>query len=386
MASWMVHLRVADELLKKIENLDEQAFVMGNIAPDSGVPNEDWTKFQPPKALSHFREDSYNKSINIEKFTSQYFNDQLIKGYSKKEFSFFLGYYTHLLTDIEWANNIFEPLMKAYPKEAAEDGYKLVWTAKGDWYDIDFLYLEQHPDFRTFSIYEESVNYENIFMDFFSKDAFENRRQYITGYYRSSNHGDLHREYKYLKPEQADDFVKKTVEKLLPIIRVKSLIGKETILYRKAELKDCQELARLKGKVWRTTYRGIYSDEALDNYDIEKNAKIFEQICENPDIEFFVAQGNGEIVGLMTCGKPYKPIKDYKQEVGLLYILKEYQKKGIGTGFIKLAKKIVEEKGFDRFVISVNKKNENAISFYKKMGGLLLSEDNNQKHFVIMCN
>ena len=25
MASWMVHLRVADELLKKIENLDEQA-------------------------------------------------------------------------------------------------------------------------------------------------------------------------------------------------------------------------------------------------------------------------------------------------------------------------------------------------------------------------
>ena len=51
-----------------------------------------------------------------------------------------------------------------------------------------------------------------------------------------------------------------------------------------------------------------------------------------------------------------------------------------------LQKKIVEEKGFDRFVISVNKKNENAISFYKKMGGLLLSEDNNQKHFVIMCN
>ena len=32
MASWMVHLRVADELLMQIESLDEQAFVMGNIA------------------------------------------------------------------------------------------------------------------------------------------------------------------------------------------------------------------------------------------------------------------------------------------------------------------------------------------------------------------
>ena len=42
MASWMVHLRIADELLKHISNIDETAFVMGNIAPDSGVPNEDW--------------------------------------------------------------------------------------------------------------------------------------------------------------------------------------------------------------------------------------------------------------------------------------------------------------------------------------------------------
>ena len=221
MASWMVHLRVADELLKKIENLDEQAFVMGNIAPDSGVPNEDWTIFQPPKDVSHFSEKSLNKTINIEKFTSQYFNDQLIKSYDKKEFSFFLGYYTHLLTDIEWANNVYEPLLKAYPKEAAEDKYKLVWTAKGDWYDIDFLYLEQHPDFRAFSIYEKSVNYENVFMDIFSKDAFENRRQYITGYYRSSNHGDLHRNYKYLTLEQAEDFVKRTVGKLMPVIKTK---------------------------------------------------------------------------------------------------------------------------------------------------------------------
>ena len=58
-------------------------------------------------------------------------------------------------------------------------------------------------------------------MDIFSKDAFENRRQYITGYYRSSNHGDLHRNYKYLTPEQAEDFVKRTVGKLMPVIKTK---------------------------------------------------------------------------------------------------------------------------------------------------------------------
>ena len=65
MASWMVHLRVADELLKKIEKLDEQAFVIGNIAPDSGVPNEDWTVFQPPKDVSHFSEKEEQNTCKI---------------------------------------------------------------------------------------------------------------------------------------------------------------------------------------------------------------------------------------------------------------------------------------------------------------------------------
>ena len=74
MASWMVHLRVADELLKKIENLDEKAFVMGNIAPDSGVPNEDWTVFQPPKDVSHFCSPTLNGPTI---FTSRFY--RLIK-------------------------------------------------------------------------------------------------------------------------------------------------------------------------------------------------------------------------------------------------------------------------------------------------------------------
>ena len=35
----------------------------------------------------------------------------------------------------------------------------------------------ENLDERAFSIYEESVNYGNVFMDIFSKEAFENRRR-----------------------------------------------------------------------------------------------------------------------------------------------------------------------------------------------------------------
>lgn len=36
MASWMVHLRIADRLLSEFPDLEETEFVVGNIAPDSG--------------------------------------------------------------------------------------------------------------------------------------------------------------------------------------------------------------------------------------------------------------------------------------------------------------------------------------------------------------
>lgn len=126
MASWMVHLRLADKLLAQSDNLDERAFVMGNIAPDSGVPNEDWTQFRPPKTLSHFKtKRSDNTYIDIEAFCAKYFNADINKTYTKKEYSFFLGYYVHLLTDIEWIRTVYRPLLEAYPKEAAQDVHAL---------------------------------------------------------------------------------------------------------------------------------------------------------------------------------------------------------------------------------------------------------------------
>ncbi len=211
MASWMVHLRIADALLKHLDKVDERAFVLGNIAPDSGVPSEDWKEYHPPKSVSHFKTrpgDDY--FFDIEEYCRKYFNEEAIKRYSLKEFSFFLGYYVHLLTDIRWTDTVYRDLLKSHQKECDEDKYKLIWAAKRDWYDLDFLYLEQNPDFRAFSIYENAVDYDNVFMDLFSRDAFENRRQYICGFYHSDNHGNLYRVYHYLTPEQAEDFVETT--------------------------------------------------------------------------------------------------------------------------------------------------------------------------------
>lgn len=221
MASWMIHLRIADKLLDKLNNITTTEFIMGNIAPDSGVPNEDWSVFTPSGDISHFKEESIDgwKNINIDKFINTHFMKKHIKGYSRKEYSFFLGYYTHLLTDIEWVNQVCKPSEERFADLCNEIGrVNFVWTLKKDWYDLDFLYLKKNPDFRAFRLYEQSKDFKNTFMDIFAEDAFENRRQYITGFYLAGRE-DLEREYPYLNELQTDAFVENTVQIIMDQIQ-----------------------------------------------------------------------------------------------------------------------------------------------------------------------
>lgn len=81
-----------------------------------------------------------------------------------------------------------------------------IWTIKKDWYDLDFLYIQKNPGFRSFSIYQEAFGFKNTYMDFFDDDAFNSRRVYITGFY-SEMREDLDREYYYLSEEKMEQFV-----------------------------------------------------------------------------------------------------------------------------------------------------------------------------------
>ena len=146
------------------------------------------------------------------------------------------------------------------------------------------------------------------------------------------------------------------------------------IIYRAAVMEDCREIAKLKGIVWNTTYRGIYPDKTIDNYDIDRNEQTFEKIVMNPKISLYVANAE-KIVGFVSFGEPYRPFLHYKHEIGLLYILKEYQGIGIGKKLFSMAKQSIRDSGYNEFFVSVNKYNKNAIDFYIAMGGSVIHVD-----------
>ena len=240
MASWMIHLRVADRLLDTIPGLDATAFIIGNIAPDSGVPNADWTAYSPPKEVSHYKTRRNDETFfDLERFRAGYLTPEQIRAYSRREFSFFLGYYVHLLTDTDWTLRIYRPMIAEYVEKRGEDKLSFIRKLKRDWYDLDFRYLEEHPDFRAFRLYEQAAGFMNDFMDIFSREAFDSRRAYICGFYRGT-HGELYRAYPFLAPDQADTFVEKTADSLPAALEKILAIWKEPVTLRLKDLQPSQ--------------------------------------------------------------------------------------------------------------------------------------------------
>ncbi len=220
MASWMVHLRIADIILNEQPELSPTEFIIGNIAPDSGVPNEDWTTFIPSGNVSHFKTTDVDgfKEIHLNEFVEQYLSENQRRQYSSKQNSFYLGYLTHLITDMMWSEQIVRPSVHQFEAQFNKDRTKLIQALKKDWYDLDFLYIKNHPEFKAYTIYRNAVGFRNKYIPFFSVDAFEYKRAYITSFYNNIR-DNIDREYNYLSEKEMASFVDSSSTKILQTLR-----------------------------------------------------------------------------------------------------------------------------------------------------------------------
>ncbi len=218
----MIHLRVAQQLYQQLNIEAINEFILGNIAPDSGVPAEDGSGFVPEKSISHFYALGGNgtKDIQEELFVQRYFTPEHRSTYTKEANSFFLGYLTHLLTDKIWGREIVIP---AKTKQTAlyRSNRELFWqTIKRDWYDLDFMYLKLNPSFEAFQIYRQIKNIKNTYVNFFSETAFEERRQFILDFY-TEGVANIEEHSTYLSKEELNMFVTSTANEIITQISVK---------------------------------------------------------------------------------------------------------------------------------------------------------------------
>ena len=162
---------------------------------------------------------------------------------------------------------------------------------------------------------------------------------------------------------------------------------------RLARAEDAQALARVKRRAWESSYRGIYPDEKLDNYDYDRQAAGFAERAAKPNAQLFVAEYDCVPVGYMCLEKIERSALGLNHEISLLYLLKEYQGRGFGREMFETGRKELARLGAESFVIACNKYNLPAQGFYKAMGGTLIKVDEDaldrsvpQKYFRFNIN
>ncbi|HEY3311097.1 MAG TPA: zinc dependent phospholipase C family protein [Anaerolineales bacterium] len=207
MATWIAHLRLAEELLTQLPDLDASQFAIGNIAPDSGIPDDNWENFTPPPAITHFQNSLSSQRDN---FDLEFYRGYLanVDPSNTPKFSFRLGYFFHLITDNLWSRLVGRPTMQRLSAKFGADP-KFIWTVKEDWYGLDFVYLRDHPDSLFWRVFLEAQP-TAFDLDFISREAIERQLQYIKTYYQRQD-GEIQalydRPYIYLSQAEMDRFV-----------------------------------------------------------------------------------------------------------------------------------------------------------------------------------
>ncbi len=136
MATWIVHLRIAECLLETFP-FKKEFFYIGNIAPDCGLPQGDGT-YSPSSEVTHWTTDGNHKSTcDYKRFKAEHIDTED----DYKLLSYKWGYYCHLLTDVLWSNLINAPTKERFKELYDKDKNEFYRLVKRDWRNNDFLFL-----------------------------------------------------------------------------------------------------------------------------------------------------------------------------------------------------------------------------------------------------
>ncbi|MFD1736330.1 zinc dependent phospholipase C family protein [Bacillus salitolerans] len=212
MATWVTHFRIAEELLKNDIPVSPIEFLVGNIGPDCGLIGENGIP-TPPKEITHFEVEG---KINANSFYNEYLSDEHES--SSRKFSYYLGYYIHLVTDEEWIKLLEQKKReKVYQEILNTPEYSRL--VKRDWYGLDFLYLKNHKDNIFWTDFQHITDFPE-YLDFFKKGQTLEQIGNITKFYQSSTISDEH-EFIYLSAVEVDEFVKDTVQMVTELLNQK---------------------------------------------------------------------------------------------------------------------------------------------------------------------
>jgi ribosomal protein S18 acetylase RimI-like enzyme len=150
---------------------------------------------------------------------------------------------------------------------------------------------------------------------------------------------------------------------------------------RIAAPEDAPGLGSMHVASWLETYAGLLPDKMLSSLSIEARTAAWVQIMREPATAgatmIYLAEHEGTIIGFGSCGgQRTESLKDkgYDGEVSAIYVLREFQKRGIGTRLLRAISSHLVRHGFSAAALWVLRDNLRARRFYERLGGKVIAE------------
>jgi ribosomal protein S18 acetylase RimI-like enzyme len=144
---------------------------------------------------------------------------------------------------------------------------------------------------------------------------------------------------------------------------------------------DAPALAVMHVASWHETYAGLLPDKLLSALSVESRAAAWAKIMQEPATEgstvVYLAEHQGTIVGFASCGAQRTESlkgKGYDGEISAIYVLREFQKRKIGSRLIKTMSGDLIRRGLNAAALWVLRENLKARRYYEHLGGKVIAE------------
>jgi len=139
---------------------------------------------------------------------------------------------------------------------------------------------------------------------------------------------------------------------------------------RQAKTEDAASIAKVHVDSWRTTYKGIVSEEYLASLSYQDRENFWRERLSASDNSCFVlvAEDGENIIGFAAGGPERSGDINFSGELSAIYLLENYQSKGIGSQLFKAVAMRLLQIGIKTMMVWVLAENPSK-RFYESLGG-----------------
>lgn len=132
-------------------------------------------------------------------------------------------------------------------------------------------------------------------------------------------------------------------------------------MIRRATPADASGICIVRNASWRAAYRGIMPDHVLA--DLNEDSTRYENRITEGNLHYWVYEQDETIIGFMVIG-----FKETTWYLFALYLMPEWQGRGVGSELLEVAKEFSRANGQPFIELECLAQNEPSLHFYRKRG------------------